>query len=68
MASDERDRPDVPAASPRDHDAVAALDPAYLAVILAAERRPENAPAADKSWVARMDDAWRRHYDRPRRS
>jgi hypothetical protein len=44
-----------------------ALDPTYRDAILRAERRPENAPGADKSWVARMDDAFRRHYARARR-
>ncbi len=43
------------------------IDPTYLEVILRTEGRHENAPGADKSWVARMDDAFRQHYARARR-
>lgn len=44
------------------------LDRRYAAAIAAIENRPENAPGADKSWVARTDDAFRRHYQRARPS
>jgi len=44
------------------------LNPRYAAAIAEIENRPENAPGADKSWVATTDEAFRRHYQRARRS
>jgi len=43
------------------------LDDAYLRAIALAEARPQNHPGADKSWVWRMDEAFRLHYRNARR-
>jgi hypothetical protein len=44
------------------------LDETYLRLIALAEALPANKPGADKSWVSRMDEAFRLHYRRARRT
>ena len=43
------------------------LDDEYLRAIAWVEALPENQPGADKSWVWRMEAAFREHYHRVRR-
>jgi hypothetical protein len=38
------------------------LDDDYLALIAHVEARPDNQSGADKSWVWRMDRAFREHF------
>ncbi|SRR6266542_3582229 len=40
------------------------LDDNYLALIARVEAMPRNQSGADKSWVWRMDEAFRDHYRR----
>jgi len=40
------------------------LDDRYLRAIALAEALPENQSGADKTWVWRMDRAFREHYKR----
>ena len=40
------------------------LDADYLRAIAMAEALPQNQSGADKSWVARLDQAFREHYER----
>jgi hypothetical protein len=44
-----------------------ALDEEYLRLIAIVEAMPANQSGADKSWVARMDDAFRAHYRNAKR-
>ena len=44
------------------------LDENYLRAIALAEALPCNQPGANKSWVSRMDSAFREHYRRVRRA
>jgi hypothetical protein len=44
------------------------LDENYLRAIALAEGLPENQTGADKSWVWRMDEAFRLHYQHARRA
>ena len=43
------------------------LDEEYLRLIARAEALPQNQSGADKTWVWRMDQAFREHYRRARR-
>ena len=43
------------------------LDDDYLALIARVEARPDNQSGADKSWVSRLDAAFRDHYRRAKR-
>jgi hypothetical protein len=38
------------------------IDDQYLRLIALAEALPENQPGADKTWVWRLDEAFREHY------
>ena len=38
------------------------LHPAYLRAVERWEGLPENADRSDKSWVARSQRAWKRHF------
>jgi len=40
------------------------LDDNYLALIARVEAMPQNQSGADKSWVWRIDEAFRDHYRR----
>ena len=42
------------------------LDADYLRAIAIAEGLPQNQSGSDKSWVARLDQAFREHYKRAR--
>ena len=42
------------------------LDADYLHAIALAEALPQNQSGSDKSWVSRMDAAFREHYKRAR--
>ena len=42
------------------------LDDQYLRAIALAEALPQNQSGSDKSWVWRMDHAFREHYKRAR--
>ena len=44
------------------------LDEHYLRAIALVEALPSNQSGADKSWVWRMDSAFREHYRRVRRA
>jgi hypothetical protein len=44
------------------------LDEQYLRAIAAAEALAQNQSGADKTWVSRMDEAWREHYRRVKRA
>jgi len=43
------------------------LDEEYLRLIARAEALPQNQSGADKTWVWRMDHAFREHYRRVKR-
>jgi hypothetical protein len=43
------------------------LDDRYLRAIAIAEALPANQSGADKTWVWRMEEAFRSHYARARR-
>lgn len=44
------------------------LDEEYLRLIARAEALPQNQSGADKTWVWRMDHAFREHYRRAKRA
>jgi hypothetical protein len=56
----------TPAARPA-RDGRVQLDPAYLRAVKKLEALPENRSGADKTWVERAMQEWRRHYARVER-